>query len=152
MLAEFQRKQNEEEYHDPTVSANSFKVVETTNITTSLGGLDVPMFTITDFSHTNEEAQRKKVIVMTGRVHPGETNASWIVHGVIKFLLSKDKVADALRKRVIFKIIPMINADGVSIGNTRCSYTGRDVNRLFGNPNQKLTPEPFCLRQLVKDL
>lgn len=115
-------------------------------MTTSLGGLDVPMFTITDFGHTNEEAQRKKVIVITGRVHPGETNASWIVHGVVKFLLSKDKVADALRKRVIFKIIPMINADGVSIGNTRCSYIGRDVNRLFGNPNQKLTPEPFFLR------
>jgi len=56
VLAEFQRKQNEEEYHDPTISANSFKIVETTNITTSLGGLDVPMFTITDFSHTNEEA------------------------------------------------------------------------------------------------
>ena len=121
-------------------------------MTTSLGGLDVPMFTITDFSHTNEEAQRKKVIVITGRVHPGESHASWIVHGIIKFLLSKDKVADALRKRVIFKIIPMINADGVSIGNTRCSYIGRDVNRLFGNPNQKLTPEPFFLRQLVKDL
>ena len=121
-------------------------------MTTSLGGLDVPMFTITDFSHTNEEAQRKKVIVITGRVHPGESHASWIVHGVIKFLLSKDKVADALRKRVVFKIIPMINADGVSIGNTRCSYIGRDVNRLFGNPNQKLTPEPFFLRQLVKDL
>lgn len=25
----------------------------------------------------------------------------------------------------------MINADGVTIGNTRCSFIGKDVNRLF---------------------
>ena len=110
------------------------------------------MLTITDFNHTRGEDLRKKVIIITGRVHPGETNASWIVHGIIKFLLSKDKVANELRKRVIFKIIPMINADGVTIGNTRCSFIGRDVNRLFGHPNQKLTPEPFYLRALVKEL
>ena len=111
----------------------------------------MPMLTITDFSHTKQEESRKKVIIMTGRVHPGETNASWIVHGFIKFLLSQDKVACELRKKIIFKIIPMINADGVTVGNTRCSLIGRDVNRLFHNPNQKLTPEPFFLRQLVRD-
>jgi hypothetical protein len=93
------------------------------------------MFTITDFSNTPEEEQLKKVIIITGRVHPGETNASWIVHGIIKFLLSTEMVADALSKRMIFKIIPMINADGVTVGNTRCSFIGRDINRLFGTPN-----------------
>ena len=93
------------------------------------------MLTITDFSHTKDEELRKKVVVITGRVHPGESNASWVVHGLIRFLLKKDKVSEALRKRIIFKVIPMINADGVSIGNTRCSFIGRDVNRLFGNPN-----------------
>lgn len=104
------------------------------------------MLTITDFSHSRDEEMRKKVIIITGRVHPGETNASWLVHGIIKFLLSKDKVADALRKSNIFKIVPTINADGVAIGNTRCSFIGRDVNRQFGNPNQKLVPEPYSLR------
>jgi len=110
------------------------------------------MLTITDFSHTKDEELRKKVVVITGRVHPGESNASWVVHGIIRFLLKKDKVSEALRKRIIFKVIPMINADGVTIGNTRCSFIGRDVNRLFGTPNQKLLPEPYYLRQLVKDL
>ncbi len=47
----------------------------------------------------------------------------------------------------------MINADGVTIGNTRCSFIGKDVNRLFGaNTNQKLTPEPFYLRQMIREL
>jgi len=110
------------------------------------------MLTITDFGQTREDKMRKKIIIMTGRVHPGETNASWVVHGIIKFLLSKDKVAIALRKKIIFKIIPMINADGVTIGNTRCSFIGRDVNRTFYAPNSKLTPEPYFIRQLIKDI
>lgn len=29
----------------------------------------------------------------------------------------------------------MLNADGVTVGNTRCSFIGKDVNRLFGHPN-----------------
>lgn len=116
-------------------------------MTHTLAGMDVPMLTVTDFSHTKAEEAKKKIIVLTGRVHPGESNASWIVHGIIKFLLSKDKVACELRKRLIFKIIPMINADGVVAGNSRCSLIGRDVNRMFGpSTNQKLTPEPYFLR------
>ena len=61
-------------------------------------------------------------------------------------------MADALRRRVIFKIIPMLNADGVTVGNTRCSFVGRDVNRLYGHPNQKLVPEPYYMRNLVREL
>jgi len=135
LIHEYQRKKQEDDFQDPKINETSFKVVETSYITTSLGGIEVPMLTITDFSHTKDEELRKKVVVITGRVHPGESNASWVVHGLIRFLLKKDKVSEALRKRIIFKVIPMINADGVSIGNTRCSFIGRDVNRLFGNPN-----------------
>ncbi len=62
-----------------------------------MGGIDVPMIKITDFAHSREQEQQKKIIIITGRVHPGETNGSWVVHGLIKFLLSKDKVANALR-------------------------------------------------------
>jgi hypothetical protein len=46
----------------------------------------------------------------------------------------------------------MINADGVTIGNTRCSFIGRDINRLFATPHQKLMPEPYCIRELIKNL
>ena len=40
---------------NPTINENSFKIVETSSLTTSLGGLDVPLITITNFSHTKEE-------------------------------------------------------------------------------------------------
>lgn len=152
MIKEFRQLKTQERYTEDDVTEDHFKVVEVSNLTTTLAGMEVPMFTITDFSHSRQEKLRKKVIVITGRVHPGETNASWIVHGLIKFLVGRDKVAKELRKRIIFKIIPMINADGVIVGNTRCSMIGRDVNRLFSKPNQKLTPEPYYLRALVKEM
>ena len=142
-MTEFRQKAKNEEYDENIINSDRFKLVEISSLTTTLGGLDVPMLTITDYSHTRAEEIRKKVVVITGRVHPVETHASWVLHGIIKFLLSKDKVADALRRRTIFKIIPMLNGDGVTIGNTRCSFIGRDVNRLYGHPNVKLAPEPY---------
>ena len=51
----------------------------------SLGGVPIPLITITDFATKTP----KKTIVINGRVHPGETNASWILHGLMRFLLSK---------------------------------------------------------------
>jgi hypothetical protein len=47
-------------------------------------------------------------------VHPGESNASFMLQGTIDFLLNKNnKDAQVLRDTFIFKIIPMLNIDGV---------------------------------------
>jgi murein tripeptide amidase MpaA len=70
---------------------------------------------------------------MCGRMHPGETNASWLIHGFIRFLLSTHHKARDLRKRIVFKIVPMLNVDGVIIGNYRSSMAGCDINRKFGD-------------------
>lgn len=96
----------------------------------SLSGVEIPQVTITDQSESNK---RKKTIVMCGRMHPGETNASWVIHGFIRFLVGDTQVARELRKRVIFKIVPMLNPDGVIIGNYRASMAGCDINRRFGD-------------------
>ncbi|KAK2569276.1 Cytosolic carboxypeptidase 2 [Acropora cervicornis] len=39
--------------------------------------------------------------------------------------------AELLRDTFIFKIVPMLNPDGVIIGNYRCSLAGRDLNRNY---------------------
>lgn len=46
-------------------------------------------------------------------MHPGETNASFMIQGVIDFLLSDSREARILRKNFIFRIVPMLNPDGV---------------------------------------
>jgi len=68
--------------------------------------------------------------VITSRVHPGETVASYKVEGLINFLLSDNPKACYMRKKFIFYIIPMLNPDGVINGNYRCSLAGCDLNRM----------------------
>jgi len=73
----------------------------------------------------------KKGVIFTARVHPGETVSSWMLQGVIEFLLSDDLIAQKLRENYVFKIIPMLNIDGVIQGNYRCSLIGCDLNRRY---------------------
>ena len=47
--------------------------------------------------------------------------------GLLKELLSKN--CKKILREVVFKIIPMINVDGVILGNTRCDISGLDLNR-----------------------
>lgn len=62
----------------------------------------------------------RNVVFITGRVHPGESPASHVVHGLIAFLTSQDARAKVLRKLLTWIIVPMLNPDGVAAGNYRC--------------------------------
>ena len=58
-----------------------------------------------------------------------------MMRGVIDFLTDVDnQEAKLLREKFIFKIIPMLNPDGVVNGNYRCSLAGCDLNRRWKNP------------------
>jgi len=48
---------------------------------------------------------------------------------VLDYLSSECHCAAALRDKFVFKIIPMLNPDGVIVGNYRCSLAGGDLNR-----------------------
>jgi murein tripeptide amidase MpaA len=89
-----------------------------------LAGNEVDMLIVTNFSSAGEEIAERKAIILTARVHPGETNASYMMKGVIEFLVSDDEKALFLRNNYVFKIIPMLNPDGVIVGNYRCSLVG----------------------------
>ena len=64
-------------------------------------------------------------VVFTARAHPGESNASWVAQGAIDFLLSDAEEAKRLRRDFVFKIVPMLNPDGVIHGNHRCNLAVR---------------------------
>jgi murein tripeptide amidase MpaA len=68
---------------------------------------------------TIQRKSNKRGVVISARVHPGESVGSWMMKGVIDFLTSDCIEAEALRKLFIFKVIPMMNPDGVINGNYR---------------------------------
>lgn len=111
----------------------------------SLSGIDVPLLTVTDFDCHN----KKECIIATGRIHPGETHGSWMMQGFISFIISNAPEALRLRQLCVFKIIPMLNPDGVVLGNSRCSMNGQDLNRQFQEPDVRLHPEIFYLKNLI---
>ena len=84
--------------------------------------------------------ENKKTILITGRIHPAETNSSHVLKGFLEFLSSDHKLARELRKKVNFYIIPMINPDGVLLGNSRSGASGRDLNRMFIETDRELFP------------
>ena len=128
------------------------KIWEIKSIGKTLSGLNIPLIEITDYNCSKDELDKRKMVVVWGRVHPGETNASWITHGILDYLLGNSQIAKGLRKRIIFQIIPMINPDGVVLGNHRWSLLGRDINRSFEHPNSKLEPESYSLRKHLKEI
>jgi hypothetical protein len=64
----------------------------------------------------NSWIQKRPYVVLSARVHPGESNSSWVIKGIVDFLLGDHPVAKALRKGYVFKILPMLNVDGVVNG------------------------------------
>ena len=51
-------------------------------------------------------------------MHPGESNSSYMMKGIIDYLTGPTLNAKILRDNFVFKVIPMLNPDGVIIGNT----------------------------------
>lgn len=139
----------------------------------SLSGVDVPILTVTsrlqsdpreynlvklsEFDTNDSKVniplyKKKKYMIITGRVHPGESNSSFMMQGFIKSIMGNSLQARELRKRIIFKIVPMINVDGVIIGNYRTSMVGNDLNRRYAEPDPRLHPEICAIKELAYDL
>jgi murein tripeptide amidase MpaA len=118
----------------------------------TIAGLDCEMLTITEKGEY-QEMRAKKAVVISSRVHPGETVGSWMMRGVMQFLTDPDShEAQLLRKKFIFKVVPMLNPDGVVNGNYRTSLAGCDLNRRWKAPNKKLHPTIYNLKKLIKEL
>lgn len=65
------------------------------------------------------------------------------MQGFIDSLLANTKESKKLLSKYEFKIIPMINPDGVIYGNFRCNLAGVDINRNWIDPDKNLHPESF---------
>ena len=118
-------------------------------LTLSIAGNRCDYLTITSPGDPESIKQRKGVVI-SARVHPGETVGSWMMHGVLEFLTSQSPEAQVLRDNFVFKIIPMLNPDGVINGNYRCNLAGVDLNRQWKDPQKLLHPTIFAAKKLIK--
>uniref|UniRef100_A0A672IZC5 Cytosolic carboxypeptidase 1 n=1 Tax=Salarias fasciatus TaxID=181472 RepID=A0A672IZC5_SALFA len=123
----------------------------------TLSGNSCPLLTITAMPESNSndhicQFRNRPLIFLSARVHPGETNASWVMKGTLEFLMGPSPLAASLREAYIFKIVPMLNPDGVVNGNHRCSLSGEDLNRQWQNPNPELHPTIYHTKSLLQYL
>jgi len=118
----------------------------------SLAGNSWDYLTVTNKSKKSD-SKPKKAVVISARVHPGETVGSWMMKGVLDFITDPDNEdAQILRDNFVFKIIPMMNPDGVINGNYRWSLSGGDLNRRWKNPSKVLHPIIYNVKKMIKEI
>lgn len=88
---------------------------------------------------------KKPIIFITSRVHPGETPGSFVLDSLLQILLSNDPRAVAIRNAFVFKIIPVLNPDGVYRGNFRVDQNGINLNRCYAYPDQNHHPTIYAV-------
>lgn len=105
----------------------------------SVLGRDIHYFRITNPSPEDSE---KSIIWIIARQHSAEVTSSYTVEGFLDSLLSSDRHARALRANAIIHVVPMVNPDGVALGNYRDNANGINLNRVWdGSATINQSPE-----------
>lgn len=57
---------------------------------------------------------------------------------------------EQILQHYVLVLVPMVNPDGVVLGNSRCSLAGLDLNRRWAEPSSVLHPEIYFLKNNLK--
>lgn len=117
--------------------------LEERSVGRTVEGREIPLLTITNRSVPERQ---KAVIWLMFRQHAWEAGTSWVADGAVRFLLSGDARAARIRDRVIYKIFPMADPDGVAHGGVRFNLNGFDLNRNWDTPDPQKMPEIWAQR------
>lgn len=95
----------------------------------------IPVLEVTDQAFSGP---KKEVLIMAMQ-HPGEDCGSYLVEGMMDYLLSEE--ASAIRKATVFHFIPMMNPDGMFHGTSRYNARMQDLNASWElQPDDPKTP------------
>ena len=88
-------------------------------------------------------------VFLRARAHSWEPGGNWVVQGFIRNLLEKE--AAHYLKRYCVYIMPMTNKDGVARGRTRFNTNGKDLNREWDRPADRiLSPEKYAFENWLE--
>ncbi|XP_053602612.1 cytosolic carboxypeptidase 6-like [Plodia interpunctella] len=140
--------------------AQAFATRETIAQTTQKRKVD--LITIGDFGAKEEQnedhvpvkgkpaASKKRVVLILARVHSGEQPASFICQGFLDFMVSTSEKASALRNNIVIQVVPMLNPDGVFLGNQRSDLLGSDLNRCWDRATAFSHPALIAVNDVLK--
>ena len=111
-----------------SIESNSYVKVE--ELALSPEGRPIELLTITDPEKSNE---LKKTVVIIGLQHAGEDAGAYMIEGLIQFLLSDVAEAILAREKFMYKIVIMMNPDGIYNGTSRYNINMEDLNNIWLN-------------------
>ena len=90
----------------------------------------------------------QKSVFITCRVHPGESNWSFMLEGILNQILwSPDS-----KIKFTYVIVPVLNPDGVYYGKYRWNMIGSDLNRVWHSPSKYFHPTIYYTKELLKQI
>lgn len=133
-----------------SIAGNPFLTIETLGATSQ--GRKIHLLTVTDTTIPDAE---KKVVFITTLQHAGEYCGGYVVSGLLNFLLSDDENAALARKTTVYKIIPMMNPDGIFHGITRFNGNYEDLNQEWDDDftdtlHLPVEPEVACVKKWIR--
>jgi hypothetical protein len=89
-------------------------------------GRDLHLITVTNTARADPA---RKTLWLQARQHAWEAGTSFVMEGALKFIVSDEPRARALRDEFNFIFTPMIDPDGSATGQVRYNAHGYDLNR-----------------------
>jgi len=139
----------QEYLHKLSITKTNKNKIKFSTLNKTICGNPLDILYISNFNSTQSVINSKQSIIFTARVHPGETSGSYVIESVINNLLNNSEQSNSLLDKYIFKIIPMLNPDGVIHGHYRNNILGKDLNRMWQEPRDNVTPTIYYLKKLI---
>lgn len=128
-------------------SQNKYVKLDTIGFTQNL--LPIQEMIVTD--HAVDDTEKFNVWIHA-RTHPSETPSSWQFEGIVRELLSNDKVINYYLSKIKFHLIPFSNPDGVFYGRSRTNFNFVDVEREWDKPEVETCLEVRALKARMAEI
>ncbi|XP_032529515.2 cytosolic carboxypeptidase 6-like [Danaus plexippus] len=95
---------------------------------------------------------KKRVVLILARTHGGEPPSSIICQGFLDYIIGSSEKALSLRNGIRIEVVPMLNPDGVFLGNQRSDLLGSDLNRCWNRATTFAHPALIAVNDLIQKI